>query len=237
MKSAVNNRVIDINQLRYRWSGQTQDCLSLPSLVVEQGQHLFIKGPSGSGKTTLLNLLSGILVAESGTLKVLNTELSSLSAMKRDRFRGDHLGVIFQQFNLLPYLSTLDNILLPLNFSRYRRDRAPQPRQQAEQWMSLLGLPEGVISQPVNRLSIGQQQRVAIARALMGRPELMIADEPTSALDADNRDRFVDWLFNAAEQAGSTVVFVSHDASLAKHFHHEVDLAQLNQAAKQEVEG
>lgn len=230
-------KVIEITDLHYRWAGQSQDCLALDSLAVSQGEHLFIKGSSGSGKTTLLNLLSGVLTAQSGSLKVLGTELSALSSMQRDRFRGDHLGVIFQQFNLLPYLSTLDNILLPLNFSKYRRNRAPQPKQQAEEWLRLLGLPEGVISQPVNRLSIGQQQRVAIARALMGRPELVIADEPTSALDADNRDRFVDWLFAAAEKSASTIVFVSHDAALGQHFHHQVDLAQLNQAASLEENG
>ncbi|QAB16301.1 ABC transporter ATP-binding protein [Hydrogenovibrio thermophilus] len=227
--------VIEIEQLRYRWPGQVQDTLNLPELHVRRGEHLFIKGPSGSGKTTLLNLLAGVFTAQSGHLNVLGTELASLSALQRDRFRGDHLGVIFQQFNLLPYLTTLDNILLPLSFSKHRRQQEPDPQHQAQAWLKLLQLPDNILAQPVNRLSIGQQQRVAIARALMGRPELIIADEPTSALDADNRDRFIDWLFAAAEQSGATLVFVSHDAHLAQHFQQEIDLAQLNQASVSEA--
>ena len=223
--------VIDIKDLRFRWPTQTEDCLNLPSLIVRQGNHLFIKGPSGSGKTTLLNLLSGIFTPQSGQLKVLDTELSSLSAIQRDQFRGDHLGVIFQQFNLLPYLSTLENILLPLSFSKRRQQREPHPKEHALALLELLQLPQALIKRPVNQLSIGQQQRVAVARALMGNPELIIADEPTSALDTDNRDRFIECLFSVADAVNATLVFVSHDSHLAKHFTQQLDLSLLNQVS------
>ncbi|GAB6069323.1 ABC transporter ATP-binding protein [Thiomicrorhabdus hydrogeniphila] len=227
--TAVN--VIDIKDLHFRWPTQTEDCLNLPSLTVKQGDHLFIKGPSGSGKTTLLNLLSGIFTPQKGQLKVLDTELSSLSALKRDQFRGDHLGVVFQQFNLLPYLSTLENILLPLSFSKRRQQREPHPKERALELLALLQLPQALIKRPVNQLSIGQQQRVAVARALMGNPELIIADEPTSALDTDNRDRFIECLFSAADAVNATLVFVSHDSHLAKHFTQQLDLSLLNQVS------
>lgn len=226
--------VIDIENLRFRWAGQTQDTLDIAQLQIQRGEHLFIQGASGSGKTTLLNLLAGVFTAQTGHLRVLGQDLSRLSALKRDRFRGDHLGVIFQQFNLLPYLNTLDNIRLPLNFSKHRRQREPHPQQTAQAWLKRLQLADTLLNQPVSHLSIGQQQRVAIVRALMGRPELIIADEPTSALDADNRDRFMHWLLEAAEQTQATLVFVSHDPHLAKHFHHQVDLAHLNRASATE---
>jgi putative ABC transport system ATP-binding protein len=221
--------VIGLQELHYRWPGQAHDTLAITELHVRQGEHLFIRGASGSGKTTLLNLLAGILLPASGTLNILGQPVHTLGSSARDRFRADHMGVIFQQFNLLPYLSVLENVQLPCHFSARRKQRAGDMQATARRLLDHLGLDAGLCSRPVTELSVGQQQRVAVARALIGNPEIMIADEPTSALDMDTRDGFLDLLFQEAEAQGSTIVFVSHDPHIASHFPRVVDLREVNQ--------
>jgi putative ABC transport system ATP-binding protein len=186
---------------------------------------LFLHGPSGSGKSTLLNLIGGVLLAARGSVSLLGQPLGELSASRRDAFRADHLGFIFQQFNLIPYLSVLDNVLLPCRFSARRAKRISEPGAEARRLLSALDLDPALLSRPAAELSVGQQQRVAAARALIGQPEILIADEPTSALDAERQSAFVELLLNEARQAGSAVVFVSHDLRLATHFEHSLALA------------
>jgi putative ABC transport system ATP-binding protein len=160
-----------------------------------------------------------------GSLQLLNQELTTMKASARDRMRADHMGVIFQQFNLVPYLSALANALLPCRLSILRHSRAiPSATEAAQHLLTQLAIPQSHWHQGVTRLSIGQQQRVAAARALIGAPEIILADEPTSALDTDNRDRFLELLLKLAERSNSSVVFVSHDQSLAGHFHHRLAL-------------
>lgn len=208
--------------------------LDIPSLAVATGEHLFIKGPSGSGKTTLLNLLGGVAVPEAGTIRLLGTDIVGLGGAARDRFRADHIGFIFQMFNLIPYLSVADNVALPCRFSCVRRAKAEAKAGgvvgEVTRLLDHLGL-SGVARSPAQRLSVGQQQRVAAARALIGAPELVIADEPTSALDEDVRRAFLDLLFREADEAGSTVLFVSHDGTLEEMFSRVVSLNDLNRAA------
>lgn len=225
-----SDAMLQVKDLRYRWPEQNDDTLHLPALSLQTGEHLFLQGASGSGKTTLLNLLAGIYTPQAGQINWLGQDITQLSASKRDRFRADHLGIIFQQFNLLPYLSVAQNMVLPLNFSKTRRQKEPLPDLRIDELMDSLNLPSDLKHQNANQLSIGQQQRVAVARALMGKPDIIIADEPTSALDANNRDRFIDQLFRSANQFQTTILFVSHDASLADHFDRHLDLQQLNQA-------
>nr|WP_261816549.1 ABC transporter ATP-binding protein [Vibrio gallicus] len=221
--------VIELNNVRFTWPDAEKATLDIPSLTVKRGQHIFIKGPSGCGKSTLLSLLTGISSCESGTLKVLDTELSSLSQTQRDRFRADNIGYIFQQFNLLPYLSVIDNVILPCHFSKRRKQGADSDlKQQARQLLSRLHLAEELLDKPVVELSIGQQQRVAAARALIGKPQLVIADEPTSALDFANRTAFIELLMEQAQLADSTLVFVSHDPTLEALFDISVDLQDIN---------
>ncbi len=220
--------VIGLHNLRYRWKGSTRDTLAITELHVGKGEHLFIRGASGSGKTTLLNLLAGILVPVTGSLSILGRETSGMSGTARDRFRADHMGVIFQQFNLLPYLSVLENVQLPCHFSTRRKQQAGDIGGTANRLLDHLGLDENLRHRSVTDLSVGQQQRVAVARALIGSPELIIADEPTSALDTDTRDGFLDLLFQEAEAQGSTIIFVSHDPHIASHFPRVVDLAEVN---------
>jgi putative ABC transport system ATP-binding protein len=219
--------------LRFAWPGQGP-VLDLPSFDVARGERVFLWGPSGSGKSTLLGLLGGVLEAGAGELHVLGTPLHGLRAAQRDRFRATRIGFIFQQFNLLPYLSLVDNVILPCRFSSRRRlkalNQSASVDMEARRLLDHLGLKGALLERPVTDLSIGQQQRVAAARALIGAPELLIADEPTSALDHDARSRFLELLLSECAAADTTVLFVSHDTSLGTHFDRRVALAEINQA-------
>lgn len=229
--------VVEIEDLVFSWDSRGPAVLALERLAVGRGEHLFIAGPSGSGKSTLLSLIAGVSTATQGSVRVLGQRLEALGGAARDHFRADHVGYIFQMFNLIPYLSMLDNVLLPCRFSNARRQRAlrrsPRLEDEALRLLDHLDMAHAeLLHRPVNALSVGQQQRVAAARALMGAPELLIADEPTSALDADRRESFVRLLFDECSQAGSTLVFVSHDTALERLFHRSVDLARLNRARR-----
>lgn len=221
--------IIRLKDVSYCWPGQQQPTLNIPLLEVEKGEHLFLHGPSGTGKTTLLNLLTGINTPQSGQVEILGSDIAQLSESKRDRFRADHLGVIFQQFNLLPYLSVLENVLLSCDFSKKRRQQAGNPTESAQQLLLDMEVSGELLHSKVSNLSMGQQQRVAVARALIGNPEIIIADEPTSALDTDNRDRFLDLLFSESDKFGSTLIFVSHDTQIQQRFDRVVSLAAINQ--------
>lgn len=229
--------IIDISNLKFSWNPQAPTVLAIDTLQVGSGERLFIKGPSGSGKSTLLSLLSGVTTAGSGTVRIMGQALEQLSSIQRDHFRANHIGYIFQMFNLIPYLSMIENVVLPCHFSEQRRKRAlangNDLQTEAKRLLSHLDMaqPE-LLNRPVTTLSVGQQQRVAAARALMGAPELLIADEPTSSLDADRRESFIKLLFDECKQTGSTLIFVSHDASLESLFDRTIDLAQINRISR-----
>ena len=224
--------------VRFRWRRGGPLTLDIGAFEVGRGERVFLHGASGSGKSTLLNLLAGVLLPEHGAVRCLGSEISRLDNRERDRFRADHVGMIFQQFNLVPYLSVLENVLLPCHFSARRLAEAGAggpAAEQARQILDSLGLSGEITRRAVTQLSVGQQQRVAVARALIGRPELIIADEPTSALDADRRDRFLDLLLAKCEAQGSTLLYVSHDLSLTRHFTRSVSMAELNRAPREEA--
>lgn len=219
---------ISTEALSYGWSERSTP-IKFPDIQLTSGDHLFLQGASGSGKSTLLSLLAGLAVPGSGKLRIMEHNLPEMSAGQRDRFRADHLGVIFQQFNLVPYLSAIGNVLLPCRLSARRWQLAsPTPDGEAETLLSALDVPPDLWHQQVTAMSVGQQQRVAAARALTGSPALILADEPTSALDADNRDRFIDLLLSQAHSRQTSVVFVSHDQALARHFEHHLTLEGLS---------
>jgi len=228
----MSDSAVALDDLRFRWPGQGEACLDIPALRLGQGEQVFLHGASGSGKSTLLNLLGGVLAPDSGRLQVLGNDLSRLTAAQRDRFRVDHVGFIFQQFNLIPYLSVLDNVLLPCRFSARRRGRALENAEalqaEAGRLLTHLDLDAGLWRRSASDLSVGQQQRVAAARALIGRPELVIADEPTSALDTERQDAFLDLLGRECAAAGASLIFVSHDRRLAGHFQRTLAMAELN---------
>lgn len=224
--------MLEIEALRFAWPGAAADTVRIASLRIAPGETLFLHGPSGAGKSTLLGLLAGVLEPSSGHVRLLGTDWSSISPARRDARRAEHVGYIFQQFNLLTYLSVLDNVLLPTRFSALRAERAAQQagsaRTAAESLLARFGLDAALWPRAASTLSVGQQQRVAAARALIGRPELVIADEPTSALDTALRDDFMALLLGECAASRSTLVFVSHDERLAARFDRRVSVAELN---------
>ena len=223
--------MLRIRDLGFAWPGQA-DCIAIDALDLAAGHTLFLYGPSGCGKSTLLGLMAGVLPARRGTVALLGQPWSDLKPGARDARRADHVGVVFQQFNLLPYLSVLDNVMLPSRFSGRRAQRCPEsPLASAQALLQRMGLAEALWPRRADALSVGQQQRVAAARALLGRPELVIADEPTSALDAGARDGFMDLLLAECAAGGSSLIFVSHDQALAQRFDHRLSLPELNRAA------
>ena len=224
--------MLSIRDLRYRWPGSSADLLVIHQLELAAGRTHFLHGPSGCGKSTLLALLAGVLVAPKGQVALEGQDWAALPASRRDARRADRIGVIFQQFNLLPYLGVLDNVLLPCRVSPARAARClGAPEQQARALLATMGLGTSDEGRRADALSVGQQQRVAAARALIGRPALVIADEPTSALDAARREAFVDLLLGECRAHGSTLVFVSHDERLAQRFDEVLSLPALNRAA------
>ncbi|HEY4081616.1 MAG TPA: ATP-binding cassette domain-containing protein [Burkholderiaceae bacterium] len=236
VKPVIDMPLLRVQDLRFRWSRADPPCVEISQLDVRAGERLFIHGLSGSGKSTLLALLGGVLVGEQGSVSVAigggRVDLGQLSRAERDRFRVDHIGFVFQQFNLIPYLSVLDNVLLPCRFSARRREQAgDEPSADARRLLRELDLSETLMARPVTQLSVGQQQRVAVARALIGRPEIVIADEPTSALDAQRQDRFLELLLKECAASNASLVFVSHDRRLARHFTRELALHEINRAA------
>lgn len=211
-----------------------REILDIPDLKISSGERIFLYGPSGSGKTTLLGILAGVLSAKTGTVDVLGRNLISMTPSQRDAFRGSHIGYIFQLFNLIPYLSVVENITLPCRLSAERRKRlnGKPLLDAARDVANHLGISH-LLSENVVNLSVGQQQRVAAARALIGTPELVIADEPTSSLDHDHRERFIELLFENCKEAGSTLIFVSHDRTLMPLFDRAISLPEVNRAAVQ----
>ena len=227
---------IRVENLRFAWPGQSP-VLDIAALQVHRGERLFLQGASGSGKSTLLGLMGGVLEADAGHIDILGQPLQQLGRAQRDRFRAAHIGFVFQMFNLLPYLSVLDNVLLPLRFSPQRCAQVASTgiteTAQARHLLAALGLADAsLLSRTPSQLSQGQQQRVAVARALIGRPPVLIADEPTSALDTDARSAFLQLLLHECSAAGTTLVFVSHDRSLAPLFDRVVSLADINRVAR-----
>ncbi len=223
--------LLRIENLRFRWADDADFCLDIPFFEAQAGERIFLHGPSGSGKSTLLGLLGGVLVPQRGRLQLLGNELTQLRPAARDRFRADHVGFLFQLFNLIPYLSVVDNVLLSCRFSARRLARATtagnSPTAEAQRLLTQLDLDPALHARQVTRLSVGQQQRVAAARALIGQPEVVIADEPTSALDAERQGAFLELLRDECERSGSTLLFVSHDRRLAAGFDRELSLPTL----------
>ncbi|MFT5117200.1 MAG: putative ABC transport system ATP-binding protein [Kiritimatiellia bacterium] len=225
MKS--DSSAIHINDLRYTWPHAKQPTLEIPEWTIDSGSRVFLYGQSGSGKSTLLNIIAGILPIKHGFIRVTGETLHALNHRQRDRLRAQKMGVIFQQFNLIPYLSVAENIGL----SRYFSGQKNNP-ERLLLLMDQLKVDAQLLTQKANQLSVGQQQRIAVARALYHQPELIIADEPTSALDGNTRDAFIRLLLEQCALTNSTVLFVSHDQSLANHFDVQVNLQSLNKTVQ-----
>ena len=220
------SKAVNLSQVLFRFTKSKDSfSLSVPSLEIDVGEKVALVGASGSGKSTLLGLICGVLVPQSGLIEVFGNRLNDFSGSQRDSYRADNLGIIFQQFNLLPYLSVLDNVVLGLSFSRFKNLAAGEKKARAENLLSSLGIDvDKMGQQKVSSLSVGQQQRVAAARAFVTEPRLIVADEPTSALDEGRQDAFLDLLFEQQERTGATLLLVTHDHRVAARFDRVIDL-------------
>lgn len=222
------HNAVDIQQLEFSYNKSSEPVLIIPNWQIKTQEHVFLYGPSGSGKSTLLNLLSGIIEPQKGTIELLGTDFTALSARKKDQFRAKNIGVVFQEFNLIPYLSLRENLSLTGHFASVDKHTL---NASADEMFNDLDLSPNLLDAPAHALSVGQRQRVAIARALVTKPPLLIADEPTSALDTDRRNEFMALLLNVANTHNTTVIFVSHDMSLSSFFTQTVSLPDINQAS------
>ena len=224
----MEDLVIKLENLEFSYA-KGRSILKVKNFEVKKGEKIFVFGPSGSGKSTLLSLLTGINLASAGKVEVFGTDMAKISGRKRDELRGSHCGYIFQMFNLIPYLSAYDNIILSCRLNKTRMQRI-----EGDIEASVLSLAKSLgvdkfLHKSVSELSIGQQQRVAAARAFLGAPPLIIADEPTSSLDTDSREDFIKTLFEIAERNDTTIVFVSHDRGLKKYFDRSISLLEINE--------
>ncbi|MGJ8627421.1 MAG: ABC transporter ATP-binding protein [Sulfitobacter sp.] len=228
MTDADTQFALTLDQVAFHWVGRDAFGLTVPDFRIRSGERVLLLGESGSGKSTLLSLICGINTPQNGSISVDGIEMTPMRPAARDRFRAEKIGIVFQQFNLLPYASPMDNILLPLRFAPARRARVGDAHGAALALTDALGLARDVMaSSTADRLSVGQQQRVAVARALIGAPSLIVADEPTSALDAGSQASFLDLLFAQCAVSGSTLLMVSHDERLAARFDRSVRMKDI----------
>ena len=223
----MNEEIICLDSLRFYWSKKSDFKIHVPKFIMEQGEKVLLLGASGSGKTTLLSLICGFLKPISGDIYLNNQRINDLNENKRDQYRSDNIGIIFQQFNLLPYAGVIDNIILPLYFSKIIANNVKNQRETAFNICKSLRLPDSIKDMQASKLSVGQQQRVAVARALIGKPSLIIADEPTSSLDNDAQKNFLELMFKQIQENSSSLLMVSHDTSLSSYFDRVIDINDI----------
>jgi putative ABC transport system ATP-binding protein len=223
-----------LTNTEFRWGASTDSFrLRIDHFQLDKEESNILVGPSGSGKSTLLGIICGTLKPQEGETRVLGQRLEEMGDLARDRFRADNIGMIFQQFNLLPYLSAIDNVLLPLNFSVSKKQACGLTQSEcyseAEKLLETLGIDiKTTAKQKAVELSIGQQQRVAAARAFIGSPQLIIADEPTSSLDEEIQSVFLDQLFSQKDRTGSSLLMVSHNPRIAERFDTVTELDKIS---------
>ncbi len=223
----MDDSIVKIESLRFQWSKNNNFKIFVPKLEVGRGKKVLFLGESGSGKTTLLSLICGFLEPFSGSISINDKIISNLTSINKDTYRSDNIGIIFQQFNLLPYANVIDNIILPLYFSKQRSKKVENKINAAMNLCDQLRLPESILNQKASNLSVGQQQRVAVARALIGSPSIIVADEPTSSLDTEAQELFLDLMFDQISKNSSTLLMVSHDKSLTNYFDQVIDINEI----------
>ena len=223
----MDDSIVKIESLRFQWSKNNNFKIFVPKLEVGRGKKVLFLGESGSGKTTLLSLICGFLEPLSGSISINDKIISDLTSTNKDAYRSDNIGIIFQQFNLLPYANVIDNIILPLYFSKQRSKKVENKINAAMNLCNQLRLPESILNQKASNLSVGQQQRVAVARALIGSPSIIVADEPTSSLDTEAQELFLDLMFDQISKNSSTLLMVSHDKSLTNYFDQVIDINEI----------
>ena len=220
--------VLKLKELDFAYPKAKHKTLDIGRLELERGEKVFLQGPSGCGKSTLLNLIGGVLSPLSGSIEILGKNMCKLNWSQKDKFRADHIGFIFQQFNLITYMNVFENVLLPLKYSKERKRKCAGRgiKHEVERLLNRLGL-ENEKYTNISSLSVGQQQRVAVARALLGNPEIIIADEPTSALDHLHQDKFISLLLEEVLKNNATLLFVSHNPTLSSHFDRVISMKEI----------
>ena len=221
--------MIALDNLNFEYP-QTGFRLAVESLEIARGEKVAVVGPSGSGKTTLLNLIAGILIPDSGSVTVNDIQVSQLSDAQRRNFRIANVGFVFQQFELIGYLSVFDNIRLAYLINNSLSETA-ETGERVKQLAEAVGIADK-LRRPIHQLSQGEQQRVAICRALLTNPDLILADEPTGNLDPDNKQRILDVLFEQVDHGGQTLLVVTHDMEIVERFERQVDFRNFTQPAR-----
>ncbi len=226
--------MISIHDLHFHYPN-SDFRLSVPEFAVSSGEKIAVVGPSGSGKTTLLNLLAGILIADQGKIRVGEVDVNALADANRRDFRISNIGFVFQDFELLDYLSILDNILHPYRISGALKLSA-EVRQRAKHLAEQMGI-AGHLKKHPGELSQGEKQRAAICRALLPQPDLILADEATGNLDPANKTRILDLLFKSVEDHDATLVAVTHDHELLPRFDRVIDFQEFQLGAGSKESG
>jgi ABC-type lipoprotein export system ATPase subunit len=221
--------VIELEQVRKSFAtpgGGHTDVLDVPGFRLAAGEHCALEGKSGSGKSTLLNVIAGILRPDSGRVVIAGIDITRLDEARRDRLRADALGLVFQQFNLLPGFTALENVLVAMSFGSGRADRG-----RATELLAAVGLADRLHHRPA-QLSTGQQQRVAVARALANRPRAVLADEPTASVDAAHQQQVIDLLRDTCTAQDVALLVVTHAPEVARQFPRRLRLEEFNRAAQ-----
>ncbi len=220
--------LLQISDLQYH-CGDDGFAIHIKSLHIARGEAILLLGESGSGKSTLLNLIAGVLPIQTGQIMLAGQDLAALSPTQMDSFRGQHIGLIYQTFNLMPWLSVRDNILLGAAFSKQRHARISENRKQrVDDLLDHLNLSADLFAnRRADRLSVGQQQRVAAARALLGQPDLILADEPSAALDDKNAKAFFELLCGGLNRDQQGLLVVSHDRRITSLFDRVIEMEHL----------
>ena len=216
-------------EMTYDDNGTKINALKIKKISIEDGERVAFIGSSGCGKTTLFNLISGMITPTSGTVLVENVALNTLKESERDLFRANHIGYIFQDFNLFSEFTVMQNVVLPMSFS----NRYSKKEMQAEaiNIIKRVGL-ENKINQKVKTLSGGEKQRVAIARSIVNKPNIILADEPTGNLDYKNGEKIIDLIMQIAKEEKATLLVITHNNSQLDMFDRVINVEELNEAIK-----
>ena len=216
-------------EMTYDDNGTKINALKLKKLSINDGEKVAFIGSSGCGKTTLFNLISGMLTPTNGNVTVEDVDLTTLTESERDLFRANHIGYIFQDFNLFPDFTVLQNVVLPMSFSK--RYSKIEMEKEAIAMLKRVGL-EGKKDQKVKTLSGGEKQRVAIARAIVNKPNVILADEPTGNLDYKNGAKIMDLILQIAKEEKATLLVITHNNSQLELFDRSINIEELNQAIR-----
>ena len=216
--------MIKIHNLQFHYP-QGNFSLNIPELSIKKNERVVFVGPSGSGKTTLLNLMSGIITPAKGDISISDELISSMDESKRRAYRIQHIGHVFQTFELFNYLSVIDNILFPARINPVLKVTS-EFKHQAKQLLKQIGLIHKANDYP-HQLSQGEQQRIAVCRALLMRPSLLLADEPTGNLDVFNKEKALHLLLDYAEKNHAALIVVTHDQALLDNFDRVIDFQEF----------